>query len=266
MSARRSRTVGVVVERRKARARGSISPGRPVTVLAGRAGCAPWTVLSQRRRRTTFYAGTADDRALPPKPPTIATISHRARLRLGRVAADRGRAAVPRAGHRDPRKAKRSPKPATICCRYGADAGPDLAMRGGGFRRRASRRATGLQTQARSRRYGSHGAAAPGSEEDRNERSERLPDALACAETQSAFCGDACAKKKSRCSSGRQGRGGDRIDRSGVRHLRNFAVARIDHGQFRHQSLSFGVPAVLSRRPFAALEALIRQLGFCRSV
>jgi hypothetical protein len=53
-------SIGVVVERRKARSQWIDFTWRPVAVLAGAPEAAPWTVLSQDGDGTTFYAGTAE--------------------------------------------------------------------------------------------------------------------------------------------------------------------------------------------------------------
>jgi hypothetical protein len=52
--------VGVVVERHKAASRWIDFTWRPVTILAGQADAAPWTVLSSTPEMASFYAGTAD--------------------------------------------------------------------------------------------------------------------------------------------------------------------------------------------------------------
>jgi hypothetical protein len=52
--------IGVVVERRKAQSPWIEFVWRPTTALAGLPDTAPWTVLSQYRDGTTFYAGAAE--------------------------------------------------------------------------------------------------------------------------------------------------------------------------------------------------------------
>ncbi|MFL5266113.1 MAG: DUF3305 domain-containing protein [Stellaceae bacterium] len=52
--------VGVVVERRKATSQWVDVVWRPVAVLGGLPGAAPWTPLAGDRETTTFYAGGAE--------------------------------------------------------------------------------------------------------------------------------------------------------------------------------------------------------------
>ena len=52
--------VGVVVERRKAKSAWIDHVWRPVSILAGEAETAPWTVLDNSEEATLFYAGAAD--------------------------------------------------------------------------------------------------------------------------------------------------------------------------------------------------------------
>ena len=87
--------VGVVVERSK-----STSPWidflwRPLSVLTGAPATPPWTKLSDDGERTTFFAGTADNRTasngndqLPRQP------DERRAVAVGGVAAERGRNAL----------------------------------------------------------------------------------------------------------------------------------------------------------------------------
>ena len=53
-------SIGVVIERRKARSQWIEFTWRPVAVLVGQPDTAPWTVLSQDGDATTFYAGPAE--------------------------------------------------------------------------------------------------------------------------------------------------------------------------------------------------------------
>jgi hypothetical protein len=52
-------TVGVLVERHKAKSPWVDFVWRPVAVLAGEPAAAPWTVLASKDGATTFYAGAA---------------------------------------------------------------------------------------------------------------------------------------------------------------------------------------------------------------
>ena len=53
-------SVGVVVERRKAKSAWADFLWRPISVLAGEPDAAPWTVLNNDADCTTFYAGAAE--------------------------------------------------------------------------------------------------------------------------------------------------------------------------------------------------------------
>jgi hypothetical protein len=52
--------VGVVVERRKARSTWIDHVWRPISILAGVAETAPWTILDKGEEATLFYAGAAE--------------------------------------------------------------------------------------------------------------------------------------------------------------------------------------------------------------
>lgn len=52
-------TVGVVVERHKAKSPWTDFVWRPVSVLAGEPAAAPWAVLAEDGEKTIFYAGSA---------------------------------------------------------------------------------------------------------------------------------------------------------------------------------------------------------------
>ena len=60
MTALRSITVGVVVERRKAASQWVDFIWQAIAVLPGQPDAEPWTVLTREADRTTFYAGTAE--------------------------------------------------------------------------------------------------------------------------------------------------------------------------------------------------------------
>jgi Protein of unknown function (DUF3305) len=53
-------SIGVVVERRKAKSAWIDFTWTPVTVLAGAPSVCPWTILSESDDVTTFYGGAAD--------------------------------------------------------------------------------------------------------------------------------------------------------------------------------------------------------------
>jgi hypothetical protein len=53
-------TIGVVVERRRAKSPWIDFTWTPVTALAGAPSVSPWTVLSESAEVTTFYGGAAD--------------------------------------------------------------------------------------------------------------------------------------------------------------------------------------------------------------
>ena len=55
-------TVGVIVARRKAQSQWIDFTWKPVSVLVGLPGASPWTLLSEGREATTFYAGPAEIR------------------------------------------------------------------------------------------------------------------------------------------------------------------------------------------------------------
>jgi Protein of unknown function (DUF3305) len=59
-SAQARMTVGVVVERRKARSPWIDFTWKPVAVLAGLPEAAPWTMLSEDGEGATFYVGAAE--------------------------------------------------------------------------------------------------------------------------------------------------------------------------------------------------------------
>jgi hypothetical protein len=52
--------VGVLVERRPAQSRWIDFTWKPASVLVGEPDAAPWTILSEQRDTTTFYAGAAE--------------------------------------------------------------------------------------------------------------------------------------------------------------------------------------------------------------
>ncbi len=80
-------SVGVVVERRKARSTWADFLWRPVSVLAGSPSVAPWTALDTAGEVTLFYAGESTIELHRTETANIATISHSVRPHYGSTCA-----------------------------------------------------------------------------------------------------------------------------------------------------------------------------------
>ena len=152
--------VGVIVERSKGAQPVDRLLWRPVSVLAGAPATAPWTKLSDDGERATFFAGVVEIELYRTETPY-----YRDNLAIRRAGFG-SRCARPKPSRpmtfatvtADPAEGESLTEAGNRPGRDRADAGGDPGARRG-VRRRASCRAAVRQTQARSRRSGSAGAA-----------------------------------------------------------------------------------------------------------
>ena len=268
MSAPNRMAVGVVVERRKAASQWIDYVWQPVSVLPGRPEAEPWTVLSQEAERTIFYAGTTTIELYPTETTNYRdNLASGNALAMGRAAANRGGSALHAVrGHGGSCRRRSFYRSRYRSDRDGTHAGIDPRS-GGGFCCRVSCRATILQTQARSRQYGSDGAARAGPR-GRPQMSDPKDFLTRWSQRKLNPPAEKPApeEKAPMPAADREAAATAPIDPEF--DITTLPSLEVDHGQFRHQSLSAARRAGGAEPcgPSPRLECRSGDPGFCRSV